>query len=52
MCVPLTICIHVNSILIRDESDSQGGTLTDRVEELLGGGIGIWGAWHLPDVYL
>ena len=35
--LPLTLYIHVNSALIRDESDSQGGTLTDRVEELLGG---------------
>ena len=28
---------HVNELLIRNESESQGGSLTDRVEELLKG---------------
>ena len=31
------ISVHVNELLIRNESESQGGSLTDRVEELLRG---------------
>lgn len=33
----LTGCSHVNELLIRNESESQGGSLTDSVEELLQG---------------
>lgn len=32
-----SVCVHVNELLIRNESESQGGSLTDRVEELLKG---------------
>ena len=36
---PLTLCVslHVNELLIRNESESHGGSLTERVEELLRG---------------
>ena len=33
----LTGSLHVNELLIRNESESQGGSLTDSVEELLKG---------------
>lgn len=38
----LAICAHVNELLIRNESESQGGSLTDRVEELLRGAVATW----------
>ena len=37
LCPLLDECVHVNELLIRNESESQGGSLTDRVEELLKG---------------
>ena len=37
LTVCLCVCVHVNELLIRNESESQGGSLTDRVEELLKG---------------
>ncbi len=44
-------CSDVNELLIRNESESSGGSLTDTVEELLKGMHGYDNLPHTPIFY-